>query len=150
MLNIVALMGRLTEDPELKHTQNNTPVTAFSLAVERSIVPKGQERQTDFIPVVAWRGTAEFICKHFVKGQMIAVSGTLQTRSYTDKQGNKRNAVEVVARETNFCGKKAESGGQAPFSQEAEEAQAKAATQGKEEAAAEIAAFLDDDSDLPF
>lgn len=150
MLNIVALMGRLTEDPELKYTPNNTPVTAFSLAVERSIVPKRQERKTDFIPVVAWRGTAEFVCKHFVKGQMIAVSGALQTRSYTDKQGNKRNVVEVVARETNFCGQKAESGGQAQVFPKAEEAGTKAAAQGKAEAAAEIAAFLDDDSDFPF
>lgn len=96
-MNVVCLMGRLTADPELKHTQSQIPVTSFSVAVDRAYQPKGQEqRQADFINIVAWRQTAEFICRHFHKGQRIALQGSLQSRSYTDKDGNKRTAFEVV------------------------------------------------------
>ena len=94
MLNKVILMGRLTADPELRHTQNNIPVASFTLAVDRSF---GQEKQTDFLDIVAWRNTAEFVSKWFSKGMLVAVSGRLQTRTWEDKQGNKRKAVEVVA-----------------------------------------------------
>ena len=80
MLNIAAIMGRLTADPELRHTPNNVPVTSFSVAVARSFVRQGQERETDFINVVAWRSTAEFVCRYFKKGNMIAVNGSIQTR----------------------------------------------------------------------
>lgn len=106
MLNVVALQGRLTADPELKHTPNNVAVTSFSLAVDRNHVPQGQERQADFFTIVAWRGTAEFICKYFQKGQMIALSGSLQSRKWEDRDGNKRTSIEVVASEVNFCGRK--------------------------------------------
>ncbi len=112
MLNIAAIMGRLTRDPELRTTPSGVSVTTFSLAVDRSYCKPGEERQTDFIDVVAWRGTAEFACKYFTKGQMMAVTGSIQTRSYEDKQGNKRKAVEIVASEVNFCGSKAENGRQ--------------------------------------
>lgn len=104
MLNIATIMGRLTADPELRHTPNGVAVTAFTLAVERSYAPQGQERQTDFIDIVAWRGTAEFVCKYFTKGRMLAVTGSIQTRNYEDKQGNKRKAVEIVADNVNFAG----------------------------------------------
>ncbi len=97
-MNQVVLMGRLTRDPELRHTQTGTPVTTFSLAVDRGFTPKdGGERQTDFIDIVTWRNTAEFVSKYFVKGQMAAVTGRLQLRDWTDKDGNKRRSAEVVA-----------------------------------------------------
>jgi single-strand DNA-binding protein len=97
-MNQIVIMGRLTRDPELRHTQNGTPVASFSLAVDRRFAPKdGGERQTDFIDVVAWRNTAEFVSRYFVKGQMAAVTGKLQIRDWTDKDGNKRRSAEVVA-----------------------------------------------------
>lgn len=110
MLNTVAIMGRLTADPELKTTQGGVSVTSFTLAVDRNYVPHGQDRQADFINVVAWRSSAEFVCKHFTKGQMMAVSGQIQTRNYEDKQGNKRTAFEIVAKEISFCGSKESQG----------------------------------------
>ena len=111
MLNKAILMGRLTRDPELRHTASNIPVTSFSLAVDRNY-GKGAERQTDFIDCVAWRSTAEFISRYFVKGQMMALVGSIQTRKWEDKDGNKRVSVEVVAEEASFCGERKE-GGQA-------------------------------------
>lgn len=112
MLNIAVIMGRLTATPELRTTPNGVSVTSFSVAVDRSYSSKGGgERQTDFINVTAWRGTAEFICKYFQKGQMIAINGSIQTRNYEDKQGNRRTAVEIVADNANFCGSRRESGG---------------------------------------
>ena len=96
-MNNICLLGRLTADPELRHTPSQVAVTSFTVAVDRSYTPKGQERQADFIPVVAWRQTAEFVCRYFRKGQRIALQGSLQSRSYTDKEGNKRTAYEVVA-----------------------------------------------------
>lgn len=111
MLNVVVLMGRLVADPELRRTQSDLAVCSFRIAVDRSYSNKSGERQADFIDIVAWRGTAEFVCKYFTKGQMIAVEGSIQTRSYEDKQGNKRTAVEVVANNVSFCGSKRESGG---------------------------------------
>ncbi len=107
MLNVAVIMGRIVADPELRHTPNGVAVTTFTLAVDRSYTPKdGGEKQTDFIDVVAWRGTAEFVCKYFSKGRMIAVHGSIQTRSYTDKEGNKRKAFEIVASDVNFADSK--------------------------------------------
>ena len=106
MLNVVCLMGRICADLELRHTPNNVSVTTFTLAVDRSYVPAGQERQADFIDIVAWRGTAEFVSKYFRKGQLVAVQGSIQTRTYTDKDGNKRKAFEVVADNVHFAEKK--------------------------------------------
>ena len=103
MLNLVALMGRLTADPEIRTTPAGTQVTTFTLAVDRGYVKEGQERQTDFITIVAWRHTAEFVCKYFRKGQLVAVDGSIQTRRYTDKEGNKRTAFEVVAANVHFA-----------------------------------------------
>lgn len=106
MLNSVTLMGRLVADPELKTTQNGISVAAFRLAVERNYAPQGQERQADFIPCVAWRQTAEFISKYFAKGRMIAVDGSLQSRNYEDKNGQKRTAIEVIVERVHFTGER--------------------------------------------
>ena len=111
MLNVAAVMGRITADPELKHTPNGVAVCSFTLAVERSYAPQGQERQADFIDVVAWRGTAEFVSKYFTKGRMMAVDGSIQTRSYEDKNGNKRKSVEIVASNVSFAGDSRRDGG---------------------------------------
>lgn len=103
--NKVILMGRLTAAPELKQTQNGKSVTSFNLAVDR----KGKDTPCDFFTIVAWNQTAEFICKYFGKGQAILVCGELQTRSWTDNNGNKRTATEVLANEVTFCESKKES-----------------------------------------
>lgn len=98
MLNHIDLMGRLTRDPELRRTGSGTPVASFTLAVDRDFASKdGGEKETDFIDIVAWRNTAEFVSKYFTKGRMAVVSGRLQMRDWTDKDGNKRRAAEVVA-----------------------------------------------------
>lgn len=110
MLNCAIIMGRLTADPELRTTPNGISVTSFSVAVDRSYQKSGEERQTDFINVVAWRQTAEFVSRYFHKGSMIAVQGSIQTRNYEDKTGAKRTAFEIVADNVSFCGSKAESG----------------------------------------
>ena len=133
-LNKVIIAGRLTADPELKTTPSGISVCSFSVAVDRRF---GKDKQTDFISCVAWRSTAEFITKYFSKGNSICVCGSIQTRNYTDKNGNKRTAVEVVAEEATFCeGKKNTAEG-------AEMPEAEHYTQP--EAYAEA-----DDSDLPF
>ena len=106
MLNKAILMGRLTADPELRHTQSNIPVTSFTLAVDRTF---GQDKQTDFLDIVAWRNTAEVVSKWFRKGMLVAVSGRIQTRTWEDKQGNKRKSVEVVADEAFFAESKKDS-----------------------------------------
>lgn len=105
--NKVILIGNLRADPELKQTQNGVSVTSFSLAVSRRKV-KDQEPQTDFINIVAWRSTAEFICKYFQKGKAILVVGSLQTRSWEDQNGQKRYVTEVVADEAQFVEKKSD------------------------------------------
>ena len=103
-MNKVILMGRLTADPELKTTPNGISVTSFSLAVDRNYVKQGGERKTDFINVVAWRQRAEFICRDFTKGQLIALDGSIETRQYVDKNGNNRTAFEVVVENAYFTG----------------------------------------------
>lgn len=101
-MNNVQLIGRLTADPELRHTQSGTACTRFSVAVDRR-VKQGEEKQTDFITIVAWQQRAEFICKYFSKGQKIALTGSIKTGSYTDRDGNKRNTFEVWAENVEFC-----------------------------------------------
>ena len=103
-MNTVCLLGRLTADPELRHTQNQTPVTSFTLAVDRTYQPKGQERQADFINIVAWRQTAELCARFLTKGRKCAVVGSLQNRSYDAQDGTKRTITEVVADEVEFLG----------------------------------------------
>lgn len=110
MINNVVLMGRLTAAPELKTTQSGISTVRFSVAVERRYNKQGEERQTNFVDCVAWRQTAEFVSKYFNKGSMIAVIGSIQTRNYEDKNGNKRKAVEVQVDSVSFCGSKGETG----------------------------------------
>ena len=103
MLNHIVIMGRLTRDPELRRTGSGIAVASFSVAVDRDFGGRdGGERETDFIDCVAWRQTGEFVSKYFTKGSMIVVSGRLQIRSWTDKDGNKRRTAEVVADNVNF------------------------------------------------
>lgn len=106
MLNVVAIMGRLVADPELRTTPQGTNVCSFRIACDRNFARQGEQRQADFIDIVAWRQQAEFVCKYFQKGSLIAIEGSLQTRQYQDKNGNNRTAVEVVANNINFAGSK--------------------------------------------
>ena len=155
MLNVVALLGRLTADPELKTTTNGNMVTTFTLAVNRSFVGQNGERQADFIDVVAWRATAEFVTKYFKKGQMMALQGSLQTRTYEDKQGNKRKVTEVVADSVHFCTPKSTGSDAATVSTPATGNQ-NAGTQTTlrsasfSQGAAEDFALVTDNEDLPF
>ena len=110
MLNKIILMGRLTRDPELRRTGSGTAVTSFSLAVDRDFKSQGGEKETDFIDIVAWRNTAEFVSKYFTKGRMAVVEGRLQMRDWTDRDGNKRRTAEVVADNVYFGDSKRDSG----------------------------------------
>jgi len=156
MLNCAVIMGRLTADPELRTTTNGISVTSFSVAVDRSYQRAGAERQTDFINVVAWRQTAEFVTRYFHKGSMIAVQGSIQTRNYEDRNGNKRTAVEIVADNVSFCGSKAETNtGAAPAAQpqaaySAPAAPAQPAAQSYSNAPANEFSSVDADDELPF
>ncbi len=149
MLNNVDLCGRLTATPELKHTSSGVAVTSFTIAVERDYQTNGQ-RQTDFFDIVAWRGTSEFICRNFIKGEMIIIDGSLQTRKYQTKDGNTRTVVEVVADNAYFCGSKRKDTNEGNYTPEPEVAvppkfNAYKATQQELE---EVDGL--DDSDLPF
>lgn len=142
-MNVAILMGRLTADPELRHTSNNIPVTSFTLAVDRRY-KTGDERQADFINIVAWRQTAEFVSKYFRKGQQVAVEGSIQSRKYQDKDGNNRTAVEVVANNVYFAERK-DSSAPRPAS-EAPEAPAPSFSNADNNDFSEITG----DEDLPF
>ena len=107
MLNVVAIMGRLVADPDLKTTQQGTSVCSFRIACDRNFARQGEQRQADFIDIVAWRAQDEFVCKYFQKGSLIAIEGSLQTRQYQDKNGSNRTAVEVVTSNVSFAGYKA-------------------------------------------
>ncbi len=108
-MNNVSLIGRLTADPELRHIPNGTAVTRFSIAVDRTYTKQGEEKQVDFINIVAWNQRAEFICKYFGKGRRIAITGQIRTGSYTDQNGNKRYTFEVWADNVEFCDSKSSS-----------------------------------------
>lgn len=148
-MNQIVLMGRLTRDPELRHTQTGTAVASFALAVDRGFAAKdGGERQTDFIDIVAWRNTAEFVSKYFTKGQMAAVTGRLQIRDWTDKDGNKRRTAEVVADNVYFTESKKsrDSGGNyAPAEKNDYQGGFQTPVSGSD-----FAELEDDDGDLPF
>lgn len=130
MLNHITVMGRLTRDPELRYTQSNLPVTSFTVAVDRDFGK--DEKETDFIDCVAWRSTAEFVSKYFAKGSMAVVSGRLQIRDWTDKDGNKRRSAEIVADNVYFGESK------------------KTSESGETTVTHPVFADVDDDSDLPF
>lgn len=110
MLNRIIIMGRLTRDPELRHTQSDTAVTSFTLAVDRDFKGEDGKRATDFIDVVAWRAVAEFVAKYFTKGRMAIVEGRLQLRDWKDKDGNARRSAEVIADNVYFGDSKRDSG----------------------------------------
>ena len=116
MLNVAIIMGRLMRDPELRRTGSGIAVASFTVAVDRDFASDGQEKETDFLDCVAWRGTAEFVEKYFKKGSMIALKGRLQIRSWTDKDGNKRRSAEIVADNVYFGeSKKQDQGSQSGF-----------------------------------
>ncbi|MBR2670614.1 MAG: single-stranded DNA-binding protein [Mogibacterium sp.] len=153
MLNTVAIMGRLVADPELRHTPSNFSVTSFTVAVSRSYVKQGTERQTDFIDVVAWRNTAEFICRYFKKGQMIAIEGSLQTRTYQDKEGHNRKAVEVLANNVYFT--ESRSNSQNSNSERTYDERSSASSQEESplafsQGSQDDFSVISDDDDLPF
>ena len=148
MLNVAIIMGRITADPELKQTPSGVSVTSFSVAVNRDYVKQGEERQTDFINVVAWRFTAEFITKYFKKGSPIIIRGAIQTRNYTDRDGNKRTAFEIVA-DSAYFGESKSGGGSGYMSEAPTEfpVQNPAFSSGSKD---DFVAIEEDDSDLPF
>ena len=162
MLNVVAIMGRLVADPELRTTQSGINVVSFRIACDRNFARPGEQRQADFIDIVAWRQQAEFVSKYFQKGSLIAIEGSLQTRQYQDKNGNNRTAVEVVANNISFAGPKNSNGnsqgGGAAYQNAAPAYQNQApARPAAVEAApsysagtADDFAVIDDSDDLPF
>ena len=138
--NKVILMGNLTADPELRYTQSNVPVTSFKIAVSRRFKTENQP-DADFITIVAWRGTAEFINQYFSKGKGILVCGQVQSRNWTDGEGNKRTAVEVVAEEVSFVEKKPKEDSANPFYNDAE---------SLPPANSDFEELIGDDGELPF
>ena len=147
MLNCVTLMGRLTADPVLKTTTTGKEVCQFSIAVDRSYAGHG-EKQSDFITIVAWEAAARFVVNYFTKGSMIALTGSIQTRTYEDKTGAKRTAFEVLAREVSFTGSRSETGSTAPAYPQA--AAASAPAPSFQTAAAGDFEEISDEEDLPF
>ena len=154
MLNKIFIMGRLTRDPELRRTQTGTPVASFSLAVDRDFKDKSTgERATDFIDVVAWRQTGEFVSRYFTKGRMAVVEGRLQIRDWTDKDGNKRRSAEVVADQVYFGDSKRDGDGggySAGYSHGGYSAPAPSGYGAPPADGDQFAELSDDDGELPF
>ena len=150
MFNKAILIGRLTADPELKQTTAGTYLVNFRIAVDRRFKSQDGERKADFITIVCWRQQAEFVAKYFHKGDPIGVEGSIQTRDYEDRQGNKRTAVEVVADNVFFVSSKSSSSGAAPMSQSAMPAPAPAAPVAYSSGAASDFEEVETDNDLPF
>ena len=140
MLNRIVLMGRLTRDPELRRTGSGTAVTSFTLAVDRDFKSPGGEKETDFIDIVAWRSTAEFVSKYFSKGRMAVVEGRLQIRDWTDKDGGKRRSAEVLANSVYFGDSK----------QDNQKSTSSSSTKNGVDVSASDFAELKDDGTLPF
>ena len=151
MLNKVILMGRLTRDPELRHTQSDVAVASFSLAVDRGYSRRDDSQQSvDFINIVAWRNTAEFVSKWFSKGQLVAVSGRLQVRSYKDRDGNNRTITEVVADECFFAeSKRGSESGAASFASFGD-VSAPSAGLSAVSSGSDFEELVGDDGELPF
>ena len=149
MLNHITIMGRLTRDPEIRYTQSQTPVTSFTLAVDRDFGGRdGGEKQTDFIDCVAWRQTAEFVSKYFTKGSMAVVSGRLQIRDWTDRDGGKRRNAEVVVDNIYFGESKRREGGER--SNDFRPAQNSFESVSPSMGASAFSELGDDDGELPF
>ena len=138
MLNHITLMGRLTRDPELRRTQSGTAVTSFTLAVDRDFKSQFGEKETDFIDIVVWRSTAEFVSKYFTKGRMAVVEGRIQIRDWTDKDGGKRRSAEVIANNVYFGDSKKDDQGSRPVSH------------GVDVSASDVAEISEEDGELPF
>ena len=138
MLNHITLMGRLTRDPELRRTGSGTAVTSFTLAVDRDFKSQSGEKETDFIDVVAWRSTAEFVSKYFTKGRMAVVEGRIQIRDWTDKDGGKRRSAEVIANNVYFGDSKKDDQSSRPVSR------------GVDVSASDFAEISEEDGELPF
>lgn len=169
MLNHIVLMGRLTRDPELRRTGSGIPVASFSLAVDRDFGSNREtgEKETDFIDIVAWRSTAEFVSKYFSKGRMAVVSGRLQIRNWNDKDGNKRRSAEVVADNVYFGDSKRDGAAPGGFDQSYGQSYSQPASYNQQPAygggygqqaapapapapGSDFAMLEDDDSELPF
>ena len=153
MLNHITIMGRLTRDPEIRYTQSQTPVASFTLAVDRDFGNRdGGEKQTDFIDCVAWRQTAEFVSKYFTKGSMAVVSGRLQIRDWTDRDGGKRRSAEVVVDNMYFGESRRRDGDSGDSRSSSYSSYGNSGSAGKSSApAASAFAELDDgDGELPF
>ena len=158
MLNHIVLMGRLTRDPELRRTGSGVAVASFTLAVDRDYAAQGAEKETDFVDIVAWRNTAEFVSKYFAKGRMAVVTGRLQIRNWQDKEGNKRRSAEVVADNVYFGDSKRDNADGGSFNQSQGYAQsfnqvpqpAYQAPQNVSAAPSDFSMLSDDDPDLPF
>ena len=150
MLNRIVLMGRLTRDPELRRTQSGTAVTSFSIACDRDFKSQSGEKETDFIDVVAWRSTAEFVSKYFTKGRMAIVEGRLQIRDWTDNNGSKRRSAEVIADNIYFGDSKRDSapsdyGAPPPYG-----APSGRGTPAPMESRSDFAEIGEEDGELPF
>ena len=160
MLNHIVLMGGLTRDPELRRTGSGVAVASFTLAVDRDYAAQGAEKETDFVDIVAWRNTAEFVSKYFAKGRMAVVTGRLQIRNWQDKEGNKRRSAEVVADNVYFGDSKRDNADGGSFNQSQGYAQsfnqvpqqqsAYQAPQNVSAAPSDFSMLSDDDPDLPF
>lgn len=155
MLNKIFIMGRLTRDPELRRTQSGTAVASFSLAVDRDYKNADGTKETDFIDIVAWRSSAEFVSKYFAKGRMAVVEGRLQMRDWQDRDGNKRRSAEVVADNVYFADSRRDgeqSGGYAPASSGYAPAPSSYAPPANQSSApvSDFAELSDDDGELPF
>jgi len=150
MLNRIILMGRLTRDPELRHTQSGAAVASFTLAVDRDFKSRdGGDRATDFIDIVAWRNTAEFVSKYFAKGRMAVVEGRLQIRDWTDRDGGKRRSAEVVAENVYFGDSKRDGDSGGSYSNYSRPAAPAPVDYGMP-SGDQFAELADDDGDLPF
>ena len=159
MLNVVAIMGRLVADPQLRQTTSGKNVASFRIACDRGRRDPNGQSQADFLDVVAWDRTAEFVCRYFQKGSMIAIDGRLQTRSYQDKNGNNRQAVEIVANNVNFTGPKSQNPGasgmgapamNAPAPAEYARPAAQPAAPAYSAGSNDDFALIEDEGDLPF
>lgn len=148
MLNHIVLMGRLTRDPELRRTGSGVAVASFTLAVDRDYAAQGAEKETDFVDIVAWRNTAEFVSKYFTKGRMAVVEGRLQIRDWTDKDGGKRRSAEVVADNVYFGDSKRDGGDSSGYS--AAPAYKNAAPSNFNAGGSDFAEIGEDDGELPF
>ena len=148
MLNHIVLMGRLTRDPELRHTGSGLAVASFSLAVDRDYKGQSGEKETDFVDIVAWRSTADFVSKFFTKGRMAVVEGRLQLRDWTDKDGGKRRSAEVVADNVYFGDSKRDGGDSSGYS--AAPAYKNAAPSNFNAGGSDFAEIGEDDGELPF